>query len=207
MTLSLCTQYWQALLAQGFAIGIGGGCLFVPSLAVMQPYFSSNLGLALGVAATGSSVGGVIYPIIFINLIDKVGFGWTVRAIGFVSLGTLLVPLTLSRMRVKPAGVRKLIDPTAFTDGPYWLCIFACLLGYTGCYAAFYYIAFFAQEKGFMSATQSLYLVPILNGVSALGRAVPNWLSDKIGPTNVVMPGKKPHSVDYPVDFPFDLDA
>lgn len=128
MMLSLCKEYWQALLAQGFMIGIGAGCLFVPSLAVMQPYFSRHLGLAIGLAATGSSLGGVIYPVIFINLIDRLGFGWTVRVIGFVSLGTLLVPMSISEMRVKPAGVRKLLDPSAFRDGPYLLCIFACFL-------------------------------------------------------------------------------
>ncbi|XXG98989.1 hypothetical protein Hte_005322 [Hypoxylon texense] len=189
MMLSLCTEYWQVLLAQGFAVGIGGGCLFVPSLAVMQPYFSSNLGLALGIAATGSSVGGVIYPVIFINLIDKVGFAWTTRAIGFVALATLVVPLTFSKMRTKPPGVRSIIDKSAFTDGPYWLCILACFLGYTGCYAAFYYIAYFSEVRGWVSSSLALYLVPILNAASAFGRAVPNWLADKIGPTNVVMPG------------------
>ncbi|KAI0378185.1 MFS general substrate transporter [Hypomontagnella monticulosa] len=189
MMLSLCTQYWQALLAQGFAVGIGGGCLFVPSLAVIQPYFSSNIGLALGIAATGSSIGGVIYPVIFINLIDKVGFGWTTRVIGFVALATLAVPLAFSKMRAKPPRVRSIIDTTAFRDGPFWLCILACFLGYTGCYAAFYYIAFFSEANGWMDSNLALYLVPILNAASAFGRAVPNWLADKIGPTNVVMPG------------------
>ena len=191
MMLSLCKEYWQALLAQGFMVGIGAGCLFVPSLAVMQPYFSRHLGLAIGLAATGSSLGGVIYPVIFINLIDRLGFGWTVRIIGFVSLGTLLVPISISEMRVKPAGVRKLLDPSAFRDGPYLLCIFACFLGYTGCYTAFYYIALYAEDKGWMSSHTSLYLVPILNASSVLGRTVPNWVSDWTGPTNVVVPGKQ----------------
>ncbi|KAI1387793.1 MFS general substrate transporter [Hypoxylon trugodes] len=189
MMLSLCHEYWQVLLAQGFAVGIGGGCLFVPSLAVMQPYFSKNLGLALGIAATGSSLGGVIYPVIFINLIDKVGFGWTTRVIGFVSLATLIIPLSFSKMRIKPAGVRSIIDKTAFTDGPYLLCILACLLGYIGCYTAFYYIAYFGEARNWMGSSLALYLVPILNASSAFGRAVPNWLTDKLGPTNVVMPG------------------
>ncbi|KAJ5092761.1 hypothetical protein N7456_008622, partial [Penicillium angulare] len=189
MMLSLCKEYWQALLAQGFMVGIGAGCLFVPSLAVMQPYFSRHLGLAIGIAATGSSLGGVIYPVIFINLIDRLGFGWTVRIIGFVSLGTLLVPITISKMRVKPAGVRKMFDPSAFRDGPYLLCIFACFLGYTGCYTAFYYISLYGESKKWMDSHMSLYLVAILNASSILGRTVPNWVSDWTGPTNVVIPG------------------
>jgi nitrate/nitrite transporter NarK len=58
MMLSLCTEFWQALLAQGFVIGLGGGMLFVPSVAILPTYFSSKIGLAIGLAASGSSMGG-----------------------------------------------------------------------------------------------------------------------------------------------------
>ena len=33
MMLSLCTQYYQVFLAQGICIGIGGGMLYIPSIA------------------------------------------------------------------------------------------------------------------------------------------------------------------------------
>lgn len=189
MMLSLCTSYWQVLLAQGLVVGVGGGCLFVPSLAVMQPYFSAHLGLAVGVAATGSSVGGVVFPVVFTNLIERVGFPWTTRVIGFLCLATLVVPLTLSRMRSRPPAARSFFDRTALTDGPYLLCVFACFLGYVGCYAAFYYMSLYGEKEGWVSTDLALYLVPILNAGSVVGRAVPNWVSDKVGPTNVVMPG------------------
>jgi MFS family permease len=64
MMLSLCTEFWQALLAQGFVIGLGGGMLFVPSVAILPTYFSTKIGLAIGLAASGSSMGGTkkIHP-------------------------------------------------------------------------------------------------------------------------------------------------
>jgi MFS family permease len=199
MMLSLCTQYWQALLAQGFVVGIAGGCLFVPSLAVVQPYFRKRLGLALGIVSTGSSVGGVIYPVVFTKLIERVGFGWTIRAIGFVALGTLVVPLCFSRMRARPPVVRSFVDVSAFTDGPFMLCILACFLGYAGSFVAFFYTSFFGKENGWMSNELALYLVPILNAGSAVGRVFPNWLADKIGPTNVAIPGMYPHAALVPI--------
>jgi MFS family permease len=58
MMLSLCTEFWQAMLAQGFCIGLGGGMLFVPSVAILPTYFSTRIGLAIGLAAAGSSMGG-----------------------------------------------------------------------------------------------------------------------------------------------------
>jgi hypothetical protein len=58
MMLSLCTTFWQALLAQGFVIGLGAGCLFVPAVAILPTYFRAKLGLVIGLAASGSSMGG-----------------------------------------------------------------------------------------------------------------------------------------------------
>lgn len=189
MMLSICNEFWQVILAQGFVIGLGGGCLFVPGLAVIQPYFSSRLGLALGLAATGSSLGGILYPIIFINLIDQVGFAWTTRIIGFVALGTLMVPITVSRMRSKPPAVRKMVDWTVFKDLPFLTVVLGCFLGYAGSQVAFFYVPFFGESNGWVSGSLALYLLPILNAASSIGRVVPNWLADKIGAVNVIVPG------------------
>jgi hypothetical protein len=35
MMTSLCTEYYQILLAQGLCVGFGSGCLFVPSVAIV----------------------------------------------------------------------------------------------------------------------------------------------------------------------------
>lgn len=134
MMLSLCHTFWQALLAQGFVIGIGGGMLFVPAVAIMPTYFSTKLGLAIGLAASGSSTGGIIYPIMFYKLISEVGFGWGVRILGFTALATLIIPLAVMRMRVQPAKVRSVIDLTAFTDGPFMLFVIGTMIGFIGLY-------------------------------------------------------------------------
>ncbi|TKA76765.1 hypothetical protein B0A55_03651 [Friedmanniomyces simplex] len=189
MMLSLCHSLWQAVLAQGFCVGIGAGMLFVPAVAIMPTYFTTNLGLAIGIAASGSSMGGIIYPIMFYKLIPEVGFPWAVRILGFTVLATILVPITVMKMRVKPAKIRALFDPSAFTDGPYIWCVLTCTIGYIGLYVGIFYLSFFGQSTGTTDESLSFYLVPILNAASVLGRTVPNWISDKIGPLNVITPG------------------
>lgn len=77
MMLSLCTELWQVVLAQGICIGIGTGlrklqrapkvylsgllinriAVFVPSVAIISTYFSKKLALAMGFAASGSGSG------------------------------------------------------------------------------------------------------------------------------------------------------
>ena len=57
MATSLCTEYWQVVLSQGVVVGLGCGCLFVPSVAILPSYFSTRKALALGIGASGSSLG------------------------------------------------------------------------------------------------------------------------------------------------------
>ena len=189
MMLSICHTYWQVLLAQGFCVGIGAGCLFIPCVAILPSYWSTKLGLAVGLAAAGSSMGGVIYPIVFYKLIDQVGFGWSTRVIGFIALATLIIPNMVMKMRFKPPKARALIDWSAFTDGPYIFCVLGAMIGFIGLYVIFFYISYYAGAARITSAEMSFYIIPILNAASTFGRTLPNALSDKTGPLNLIAPG------------------
>ena len=188
--LSLCQTFWQTLLAQGFVIGMGAGCLFIPAIAILPTYFTTKIGLSIGIAASGSSTGGIIYPIMFYKLIPQVGFGWSVRILGFTALATLLIPIFVMKQRVQPPKPRSIIDWTVFTDFPFMLFVFGAIIGFIGLYVGFFYTSYYGQATGVTNESLSFYLVPILNASSVLGRTLPNWLSDKVGPLNVIAPGK-----------------
>lgn len=53
----LCVHYWQLMLAQGIVVGLGSGCLFLPSIAVLPQYFEKRRALATGIGSSGSAVG------------------------------------------------------------------------------------------------------------------------------------------------------
>ena len=55
--LSLSTKYWQVLLSQGVVYGIGAAGLFLPGMVTSGQWFARRRGLALGIVASGSSVG------------------------------------------------------------------------------------------------------------------------------------------------------
>lgn len=189
MMLSICKTFWEVLLAQGFCIGIGSGLLFVPAVAILPTYFNTKLGLAIGLAASGSSMGGVIYPIVFYRLISQIGFGWAVRVLGFLALATLLIPIFVMKQRVKPPKARALIDTTVFKDIPFMLFVIGALIGFIGLYTVLFYISFFGESNGYTDASMSFYIVPILNAASVFGRTIPNAISDKTGPFNIILPG------------------
>ncbi|KAI8665516.1 MFS domain-containing protein [Fusarium sp. Ph1] len=188
MMLSLCDTLWQVLLAQGFVIGIGAGCLFVPCVAIIPQYFSTRMGTALGIAASGSALGGVIYPIVLYRLIGEIGFPWATRVIGFIVLGTLLIPIVTMRLRVQPPKIRAMVDMTAFSDVSYIAFVLNSLLAYMGLFVIFFYLSYYAAAEHITDDSLAFYLVPIFNAASVFGRTIPNKLADKTGPFNLLAP-------------------
>ncbi|TGO17722.1 hypothetical protein BTUL_0015g00580 [Botrytis tulipae] len=89
--MSLCKDYYQFFLAQGFLLGIGIVSILLPGFTIAAKYFTTYRGLALGTVVSGSSLGGVIWPIALNELLTEVGFGWAVRIIAFIELLLLII--------------------------------------------------------------------------------------------------------------------
>lgn len=112
MMTSIATQYWQIILAHGLGVGLGMGIFFSPSVSTLSHHFqrSKYRTVAYGLQATGSSIGGIVYPIMMRALIPKLGFGWAMRIcelqkknelmiVAFLVLGVIVVAFfTLSRV-------------------------------------------------------------------------------------------------------------
>ena len=188
MMLSLCTEYWQVFLAQGISIGVGTGLIFVTGVAILSTYFSTRLALGLGIAATGSSIGGVLYPIMFYKLQPSIGFAWASRVMGFVALATLAVSNLCFHVRVKPAGRRALVDLPAWKEVPYLFYNFGSFLAFIGLYTPFFYIATYAIEEDIMGRELAFYIFSVLNAASTFGRILPNIVAGKVGPLNILVP-------------------
>jgi predicted MFS family arabinose efflux permease len=188
MMLSLCHRFWQVLLAQSFCVGIGAGLLFVPSIAILSTYFTTKLPFAIGIAASGSSLGGVVYPILIRVLLSKVGFGWSVRIAGFVALFGLSISCAAMRIRSLPAERRKGIDWSAFRELPYALFNLGMFLCFMGLYTPYYYLQSIALEERMVPGNLAFYLLPIMNAASTFGRLAPGYISQITGPFNVLVP-------------------
>ncbi|KAI4728739.1 MFS general substrate transporter [Aureobasidium sp. EXF-10728] len=188
MMLSLATTYWQVILAQGICVGLGAGCLFVPSVAILSTYFSTRIATAMGIAAAGSSLGGVFYPIVFYRLEPRIGFPWATRVIGFIALGTLIVANSVMRVRVLPAARRAVFDLKAFTELPYLFFVLGGFLAFMGLYAPFFYVESYAITYNITSESLGFYTLAIINSASVFGRIVPNLIADRTGPLNMIIP-------------------
>lgn len=119
LLLSLCQSYWQVLLAQGICVGIGSGLLGLTSVAVTPLYFQKKRMIATGIAATGSSLAGIVYPIMMRSLFIRVGFAWAVRSLAFLMLGCLLVCIVIMRLRPHARKPSPLFKASYLRDVPY----------------------------------------------------------------------------------------
>ena len=204
---SISEEYYQVLLAQGICVGLGSGCLFIPSIAVVSTYFTTKRAFATGIAVAGSSVGtshpfwsrcselifrfsagGIIYPIVFRQLQPVIGFGWATRVLGFISFAVLCIPVSVMKMRMTPKKKRALLLPSAFKNIPYTLHTVGVMFGFVGLYFPIFYIQVYTLARIPVSVDYAFYLLSILNAASVFGRIIPNFLADKVGAFNLLVP-------------------
>lgn len=186
MMNSLSTKYYQVMLSQGICMGIGMGFLWVPSLGICVSYFQKYRSIAITLAASGGSIGGVIFPIIIRRLIPQIGFAWTCRVIGLICFVTLIIPILIMKQRSLPETKRQILMFTSFKEPAYLFLTIGLFLSFMGIYIPFYYISSYANRIAHTNIDLSYYLISIINA-SLSGRIVPNFYADRIGPINVMI--------------------
>jgi predicted MFS family arabinose efflux permease len=185
--VSLATEFWHVLLAQGVCVGIGCGLTFLPATAIVAQYFSRRRALVMGICATGSPVAGLVIPIVFGRLQPKIGFGWATRVIAFIILAMAVVPLVTMRTRLPPTkGRRAVVDRAALREPAFVLFTASMFFFFLGMYVVFFYIEVFAVHHGIGAADFRPYFVSLLSAASVAGRIGPPYLADKLGALNIM---------------------
>ncbi|KAF4499297.1 Riboflavin transporter MCH5 [Fusarium agapanthi] len=163
MMLSLSTQYDQILLSQ-------------------------KRGTVFGIVNSGSSAGGIVLPIMLSSLFKSSGFGWTLRALGLMFLAFMAISCVLIKSRTPP-------KPRPFALSDYQRCfkepvMFLTLLGgfffFWGMFLPLNYIIIKAKANG-VSSNLVPYLLPLINGISLIGRLTAGALADVSGILTLVL--------------------
>ncbi|KAJ3493148.1 hypothetical protein NLJ89_g11085 [Agrocybe chaxingu] len=192
--VSICDpqKYYQLYLAQGLGVGIGSGLLYVPCLAVQSHHWRARRAYAMGIVATGSSLGGIMFPIVLNELFkSSLGFHWGVRVsafMGLAMLGAANILMTPKKKFNSNAQDRPDLDLKGImTDVPYLISIFAMFFANWGIFFPYFYLQLFAILHG-VNHTTAFYLIAIMNAAAVPGRIFPSMLADHFGPYNVITP-------------------
>jgi hypothetical protein len=107
-------------------MGIGQGLLFLPSLSVIAHHFRLRRSLATGIAVTGASSGGIIFPILLNTLFNhpKIGFKVGVRASaglvgGLLGVANVCMTTKMPQKCVKGLGCGMVDMGKIMRDGAY----------------------------------------------------------------------------------------
>ncbi|KAG9233580.1 monocarboxylate permease-like protein [Amylocarpus encephaloides] len=186
MMTSISTKLWHFILAQGLLGGLTMGMMLGPCMAATGQYFKKKRAAAMGLTIGGSSIGGVVFPIMLSKLFanPNLSFGWTVRICGFMMVPLLAITAYTVKARL-PSRKGTFFLPEAFKSPPYVALIVSMFCATLGIFVPMFYIPTYAVQHG-MSVQLASYLASIFNGASFFGRAIPGLLADKIGGFNML---------------------
>ncbi|KAK2011955.1 major facilitator superfamily transporter [Colletotrichum eremochloae] len=188
MMTSLSTKYYQFILAQSIVSSVGSSACFNAAMVSVTSWFFRRRGAAFGIMASGSSVGGVVLPIMMTKLIAQVGFPWAIRAVAFLFLFLLSIACLTVKSRLpprpRPLVLREYVD--SLREPPMAITVCAMFLFFWGMFLPFNFVILQAKAQG-MDENLVIYLLPIMNAVSIFGRIIPGIVADKIGRYNAMV--------------------
>ena len=147
-------------------------------MTTVTTWFFKRRALALGVMASGSSVGGVIFPIMVNQLIPKLGFPWTMRIGAFMILGLGTTGILTVRSRFppvkRPVVLKEFVVP--LKEPVFTLLTFGCFLFFLGMFLPINFLILQASTVG-MSRNLANYLIPIFNAARYVNQIpiLPNY--------------------------------
>lgn len=196
-----CTKTWQFILAFGVCLGLGCGILGAPLIGAVPHYFPRNQrATALAVAGNGGCCGGLLIPLMLRTSYRTIGYAWSMRALGIISLICLSTAFFLvkerelvekkpmSRLQVVKLYLTSSFDLNAlFHDRKYLFNALGCVFSESTIVVASGYYSFICVKSGF-SQSESFLFVTLMNAFAIPSRWISGIVADRwFGPYNVII--------------------
>ncbi|KAL8939555.1 MAG: hypothetical protein Q9216_003286 [Gyalolechia sp. 2 TL-2023] len=185
--VSESTEYWHFIITFGILGGVGTSLIFTPAVGAIAHFFSRYRGAATGLAATGGSFGGIIFPLALQSLFPRLGFAWSVRLLALIFFVLLMVANLLIRTRLPPrVGGTVWPDFRIFGNPTFALTTAGVFFLEWGLFVPLSYISSYALAND-VSPTFSYQLLAVLNAGSVFGRGIPGYMADRLGRFNTMI--------------------
>ncbi|KZW04433.1 MFS general substrate transporter [Exidia glandulosa HHB12029] len=188
LSLAKPQQYYAIFLSQGVGVGLGLGCIFLPTHGIIALHFQKKRSLAMGLAFSGASAGSLVLPIMVNHLLHgPLGFANGVRVFASVAAVTQLCGICLMRGKEK----RKSTAPPAsllhfFREVHYVFAVAGQFFIFLAIFFPVYYIQLDAIRHGIPSSLAYI-IIALMGAASVPGRILPNFLADKLGVINMML--------------------
>ncbi|CAH2353418.1 uncharacterized transporter Esbp6p [[Candida] railenensis] len=195
---SFATKRWQLYCTQGFIVGISFSFVYLPGTLMLPTWFDKRRATAMGIAFSGSGLGGVFFSLVIRQLISVTGDQrWALRMCAFVTGFVAIIACSMMKPRnYKPlplkttltrafiySNVRTIFSTNVFKD--YALLLLGLWYGLT-CLAyilVLFSVSSYAISVG-LTAFQGSIITAVLNASQTIGRPASGFLADKFGRFN-----------------------
>lgn len=118
--LSLANSFWQIAVIYATFLPVGMIlCGTLASQTMVTKWFTRKRGLAIGLSAMGTSMGGFVFPLITSSLIAQYEWQSAVLYLGLIVM-LLMIPLNLVVLRQEPPKVELLVGGVPALDARSW---------------------------------------------------------------------------------------
>ena len=184
------TELWHFILSFSVGAGLGTSLVFTPAISCIAHFFLIKRAAATGLATTGGSVGGIVFPLMLQKLFPLVGFRWACRILGFIFLFQLIIANLLVRSRLpsppKISSNSILPDWRIFKNLTFCLTTAGTFFVEWALFVPISYVSSYALAQG-IDQTFSYQLLAILNVGSFFGRWAPGFVADQLGRFNTMI--------------------
>ncbi|CAF9913156.1 MAG: hypothetical protein HETSPECPRED_001344 [Heterodermia speciosa] len=185
--IAFSTEFWHFIVTFSILCGIGTSLIFTPAIASIAHFFHARRATATGIAATGGSVGGIVFPLMLQALFPRIGFRYTTLLMAIIVFFLLLLANILIRSRLPPRqGGSVLPDFRIFKDMVFTFTTLGVFFVEWGLFVPLSYISSYALHNG-VGPTFSYQLLAIVNAGSFFGRWLPGYGADKLGRFNMMI--------------------
>lgn len=184
-------ELWHFILTYSVLCGVGSSLIFTPAVGSIAHFFFRRRASTTGLATTGGSAGGIIFPLMLQRLFPEVGFQWATRILAFILLFLLCIANLLIRSRLQPSKDSHVVqkiwpDWRIFKDRVFVLTTAGVFFIEWALFIPLSYISLYALAEG-VSPTFSYQLLAILNVGSFFGRWAPGYMADMFGRFNTMV--------------------
>lgn len=108
--------YAVLMVTWGVLCGVAAAIITTTGLAVVAHWFDARRGLATGIVYAGSSIGGVVFPLLLRKTLVTMGWDWSIRILALIALVLLVLANVLIKGRTKELNAGRTIRKTKVVD-------------------------------------------------------------------------------------------
>ncbi|KAJ2558058.1 hypothetical protein EV175_000983 [Coemansia sp. RSA 1933] len=178
---------WKLLLTQGIMFGIGSSLVYIPVTTIPSQWFDKHRPLALGIAVSGSGIGGLWLTPATTHMIQQLGTHWSLRITGIVIVGVNSVCSLFLRNRYRVPSRDNYVDLSVLRDTRFEFLFAGVICAVTAYFTPFFHMPSFSVIVLGKSRSFGNNMLTAINAASTVGRVATGRIAMSVGTMNTLV--------------------